>query len=81
MEMSVETAFQRSIETLIDWIDSQVNMNKTQVLFRTFAPVHFRFTTSPICLFILIFSSLFWWSYLLLPPVAYKFMFLLNITV
>ncbi|XP_044501701.1 protein trichome birefringence-like 11 [Mangifera indica] len=42
MEMSVETAFQRSIETLIDWIDSQVNMNKTQVLFRTFAPVHFR---------------------------------------
>ncbi|KAJ0112068.1 hypothetical protein Patl1_03409 [Pistacia atlantica] len=42
MEMSVETAFQRSIETLIDWIGCQVNMSKTQVLFRTFAPVHFR---------------------------------------
>ncbi|KAK0580475.1 hypothetical protein LWI29_002371 [Acer saccharum] len=42
MEMSVETAFRRSIETLIGWIGSQVNMNKTQVFFRTYAPVHFR---------------------------------------
>lgn len=41
--MSVETAFQKAIETLIHWISSQVNMNKTQVLFRTYAPVHFRF--------------------------------------
>ncbi|KAL5796741.1 hypothetical protein ACOSQ2_001561 [Xanthoceras sorbifolium] len=42
MEMNLETAFRRSIEMLIGWIDSQVNMNKTQVFFRTYAPVHFR---------------------------------------
>ncbi|KAI9181675.1 hypothetical protein LWI28_017416 [Acer negundo] len=42
MEMSVETAFRRSIETLIGWIGSQVKMNKTQIFFRTYAPVHFR---------------------------------------
>ncbi|KAL9430914.1 hypothetical protein AB3S75_026163 [Citrus x aurantiifolia] len=41
-KMSVETAFQKAIETLIHWIGSQVNMDKTQVLFRTYAPVHFR---------------------------------------
>ncbi|KAJ9171945.1 hypothetical protein P3X46_015241 [Hevea brasiliensis] len=42
MEMSVETAYQRSLETLIDWIRSKINVSKTQVLFRTYAPVHFR---------------------------------------
>ncbi|PRQ18303.1 hypothetical protein RchiOBHm_Chr7g0204481 [Rosa chinensis] len=30
------------METLIDWIDSEVNMSTTYVLFRTYAPVHFR---------------------------------------
>lgn len=43
MDMGVETAYRRSIETVIAWIGSQVNMNKTHVFFRTFAPVHFRF--------------------------------------
>ncbi|XP_052170735.1 protein trichome birefringence-like 10 [Diospyros lotus] len=42
MEMSIESAFQRSIETLIQWIDNEVNLSKTQVIFRSYAPVHFR---------------------------------------
>ncbi|CAB4291717.1 unnamed protein product [Prunus armeniaca] len=41
MNMTVETAYRRSIETVIDWIGSEVNMSKTYVLFRTYAPVHF----------------------------------------
>ena len=43
MEMSVERAYRRSIETVMDWIESEVNMSKTQVFFRSYAPVHFRF--------------------------------------
>ncbi|KAJ6709057.1 PROTEIN TRICHOME BIREFRINGENCE-LIKE 9-RELATED [Salix koriyanagi] len=42
MEMSVETAYGRSIETLINWLHKEVNMSKTRVFFRTYAPVHFR---------------------------------------
>ncbi|KAF6152149.1 hypothetical protein GIB67_005795 [Kingdonia uniflora] len=42
MEMSVESAYRRSIDTLVKWIDREVNMTKTQVFFRTYAPVHFR---------------------------------------
>lgn len=42
IEMSVASAFRRSIKTLIDWIGREVNLSKTQVLFRSFAPVHFR---------------------------------------
>ncbi|PQQ09945.1 protein trichome birefringence-like 10 isoform X2 [Prunus yedoensis var. nudiflora] len=41
MNMTVKTAYRRSIETVIDWIGSEVNMSKTYVLFRTYAPVHF----------------------------------------
>lgn len=41
-EMSVETAYKRSISTVLKWVDKEVNTNKTQVVFRTFAPVHFR---------------------------------------
>ncbi|KAM7521579.1 hypothetical protein LguiA_011481 [Lonicera macranthoides] len=42
MEMSVESAYRRSIETVMDWIESEVNTSKTQVFFRSYAPVHFR---------------------------------------
>ncbi|XP_009412789.2 protein trichome birefringence-like 11 [Musa acuminata AAA Group] len=42
MEMSVNTAYQRSIQTLFEWIRKEVNRSKTQVIFRTYAPVHFR---------------------------------------
>lgn len=47
MNMSVESAYQRSLETVMDWIGSQVNMSKTYVLFRTYSTVHFRFSFSP----------------------------------
>ncbi|KAL5561657.1 hypothetical protein UlMin_031404 [Ulmus minor] len=40
--MTIETAYRRSIETVVDWIGTQVNMNKTYVLFRTYSPIHFR---------------------------------------
>ncbi|KAG8389363.1 hypothetical protein BUALT_Bualt02G0221500 [Buddleja alternifolia] len=42
MEMSVENAFRRAVETLRDWISREVNLSKTHLIFRTYAPVHFR---------------------------------------
>ncbi|KAM3327510.1 hypothetical protein P3S68_012404 [Capsicum galapagoense] len=42
MTMSIETAYRKSISTLVDWIGREVNMTKTHVVFRTYAPVHFR---------------------------------------
>ncbi|ESW34406.1 hypothetical protein PHAVU_001G150000 [Phaseolus vulgaris] len=42
MNMTTEDAFRKSIETVVDWIANEVNINKTYVLFRTYAPVHFR---------------------------------------
>ncbi|KZV32411.1 protein trichome birefringence-like 10 [Dorcoceras hygrometricum] len=42
MEMSIDNALRRSIKTLVDWISHEVNLSKTQVFFRTYAPVHFR---------------------------------------
>ncbi|KAK1352629.1 Trichome birefringence-like protein [Heracleum sosnowskyi] len=42
MEMSVESAYRRSIMKVVDWLSSEVNTSKTQVFFRSFAPVHFR---------------------------------------
>jgi len=43
LEMGVEDAYRKSIETVVNWIQLEVNASKTQVFFRTFAPVHFRF--------------------------------------
>ncbi|KAG6703653.1 hypothetical protein I3842_07G095400 [Carya illinoinensis] len=42
MNMSLQSAYRRSLETVIDWIGSNVNMSKTYVLFRTPSAVHFR---------------------------------------
>ncbi|CAA2995057.1 trichome birefringence-like 10 [Olea europaea subsp. europaea] len=42
MEMRVESAYQKSLETVVEWIHRKVNTTKTQVFFRTYAPVHFR---------------------------------------
>ncbi|CDP03616.1 unnamed protein product [Coffea canephora] len=42
MDMSVQSAFHRSIQTLVDWIRREVNLKKTHVFFRSYAPVHFR---------------------------------------
>lgn len=44
MNMSVETAYHKSIETVIKWISKEIDTDKTQVIFRSFSPVHFRFT-------------------------------------
>lgn len=41
MNMSVGAAFRRSIETLVHWVDNEVDMKKTSVFFRSYAPVHF----------------------------------------
>ncbi|CAL9023756.1 unnamed protein product [Prunus brigantina] len=43
MNITVENAYFRSIETVVDWIGSEVNTSRTYALFRTYAPVHFRF--------------------------------------
>lgn len=43
LEMEVEDAYKRSIETVLKWIQETVNPSETQVYFRTLAPVHFRF--------------------------------------
>lgn len=45
IEMKVEHAYRRSVETVVKWIHNEVNTSKTQVFFRTFAPVHFRFVS------------------------------------
>ncbi|KAI3506746.1 hypothetical protein L1887_21310 [Cichorium endivia] len=42
MNMSIETAFRKSIETVLNFISKEVDTNKTQVIFRGFSPVHFR---------------------------------------
>ncbi|QCD77083.1 protein trichome birefringence-like 11 [Vigna unguiculata] len=42
LEMKVEEAYKKSIETVLNWIQNSVNARKTQVFVRTYAPVHFR---------------------------------------
>ncbi|KAI3459355.1 hypothetical protein Pfo_016018 [Paulownia fortunei] len=42
MDMTVDTAYRKSLETVMGWINREVNTTKTQVFFRTYAPVHFR---------------------------------------
>ncbi|QHO20059.1 Protein trichome birefringence-like [Arachis hypogaea] len=42
MEMKVEDAYRKSMETVLNWIQDTVDLNKSQVFFRTYAPVHFR---------------------------------------
>ncbi|KAL8262112.1 hypothetical protein R6Q59_026161 [Mikania micrantha] len=42
MNMSVGTAYLKSVDTVLNWISKEVDSNKTQVFFRSFSPVHFR---------------------------------------
>ncbi|XP_057429880.1 protein trichome birefringence-like 10 [Lotus japonicus] len=42
LEMKVEDAYKKSMETILKWIQNTVDPRKTQVFFRTYAPVHFR---------------------------------------
>lgn len=41
-EMKVEHAHRKSMETVMHWIETELNTSKTQVFFRSYAPVHFR---------------------------------------
>ncbi|KAM0902159.1 hypothetical protein ACQ4PT_019484 [Festuca glaucescens] len=41
MDMSVNDAYRRSIQTLFDWLHREVNSTKTQAIFRTYSPSHF----------------------------------------
>lgn len=43
MDMTVRDAFRRSIFTLTDWISREINISRTYLIFRTYAPVHFRY--------------------------------------
>ncbi|XP_074292195.1 protein trichome birefringence-like 10 [Silene latifolia] len=42
MSMTDDSAYRRSLETVLNWIDKDVKTSNTQVFFRTYAPVHFR---------------------------------------
>ncbi|KMZ56904.1 trichome birefringence-like 11 [Zostera marina] len=42
MEMTVQSAYERAIDTFVDFVRREVNATKTQVFFRTYSPVHFR---------------------------------------
>ncbi|CAA7405970.1 unnamed protein product [Spirodela intermedia] len=42
LEMGVEQAYIRALETLLAWIGKEVDPSKTRVVFRTYAPIHFR---------------------------------------
>ncbi len=42
MDMDLETAFTKSLRTLVEWVDANVSP-KTQIFFRSFASVHFRY--------------------------------------
>ncbi|KAJ0249673.1 Protein trichome birefringence-like 10 [Hirschfeldia incana] len=42
LKMNVDDAYKRAMETVMKWIQNKVDSNKTQVFFRTYAPVHFR---------------------------------------
>lgn len=43
MNMSIESAYEKSVETLLNWINKEIDTNKTQVMFRGYSPVHLRF--------------------------------------
>lgn len=40
--MAIDIAYQKALGTVVNWIRREVNDTKTQVIFRTYAPVHFR---------------------------------------
>lgn len=41
-EMSVDVAYKLGLETWANWIDSNINPNKTRVFFTTISPTHIR---------------------------------------
>ncbi|TVU37478.1 hypothetical protein EJB05_10794, partial [Eragrostis curvula] len=49
MNMSVEDAYQRAMNTLQKWIQKEVNASKTLIVLRTYSPAHIRATNSGGC--------------------------------
>lgn len=49
MDMEVDKAYRKALQTVTEWIHREVNTTKTQVFFRTYAPVHFRFALTVLC--------------------------------
>lgn len=49
MDMEVDKAYRKALQTVTGWIHREVNTTKTQVFFRTYAPVHFRFALTALC--------------------------------
>lgn len=49
MDMDVDLAYQKSLQTVVNWINREVNPFKSLVFFRTYAPVHFRFILKLTC--------------------------------
>ncbi|XP_051128076.1 protein trichome birefringence-like 10 [Andrographis paniculata] len=41
-DMTIDAAYKKALETVVEWILRKVNTTITQVVFRTYAPVHFR---------------------------------------
>jgi hypothetical protein len=42
MDMTLETGFQRALQTWGKWMEDNLDTEKTHVIFRSFSPVHFR---------------------------------------
>ncbi|KAL1188541.1 Protein trichome birefringence-like 11 [Cardamine amara subsp. amara] len=42
LKMKIDHAYRRAMKTVVKWIQEEMDSSKTQVFFRTFAPVHFR---------------------------------------
>lgn len=43
LNMSVEDAYQRALNTLQKWVQKEVNTTKTLVVLRTYSPAHVRY--------------------------------------
>lgn len=48
MNMSIEAAYRRAMETVVDFVNTQLVKDNTRIFFRTYSPNHFRFFFLPI---------------------------------
>uniref|UniRef100_A0A0E0EFG8 Uncharacterized protein n=1 Tax=Oryza meridionalis TaxID=40149 RepID=A0A0E0EFG8_9ORYZ len=49
LNMSIEAAYQRAMNTLTSWVHREVNPHKSLVIFRTYSPAHTRASSSGGC--------------------------------
>lgn len=63
--MRVDDAYRKSLETVMQWIHRELTTNRTQVLFRTYSPVHFRSSSFTIlaCLTFIFLYIYIWGNY------------------